>query len=151
MAWFFRTLELLSITSTKILKIFVASPPKYVHCLTTFTSSCFSSPEHCCCLLGSTVPAKLSSFSRVLLSVAGRILHNSSSWGTLLIHFTPRSLRPSCNPSPLFLKAGEAPAVPLLILALQISGRLGASSPTEVRQGNSARRPYLTYRQQLFG
>jgi hypothetical protein len=64
-----------------------------------------------------------------LLSVAGRILHNSSSWGTLLIHFTPRSLRPSCNPSPLFLKAGEAPAVPLLILALQISGRLGASSP----------------------
>lgn len=55
----------------------------------------------------------------------------------------PQSFPPSPSPSPL----GRCSPLP----KLQVSARLGTSSPTEVRQSSSAKRTYPTYRQQLLG
>jgi hypothetical protein len=51
-----------------------------------------------------------------------------------------------CPLSQCPLTQGFAP-----ILPLQVYARLGASSPTEARQSNLARRTYHNYRQQLLG
>ena len=69
----------------------------------------------------------------------------------LLIHFPPFTARPlvipSHNPSvllsPLLLLVGGGPLdIPHPILTLQVSARLGSSSPTEAREGSSACRIY---------
>jgi hypothetical protein len=53
-------------------------------------------------------------------------------------------------PPPLLLWVGGGPPVYSPTLAHQVSVRLGASSPTEARQGSPARRTYPTDRQQFF-
>jgi hypothetical protein len=57
------------------------------------------------------------------------------------------------SPIPLsfFFECVGPPGYPSLTLALQVSVRIGASSPTEARQGSPARRTYLTDRQQFWG
>jgi hypothetical protein len=75
----------------------------------------------------------------------------------LIIHFTSCLLLPSWSPLPttlppsLLLWNGGGPlGIPNPNVALQVSERLGTSSPTEARQGSLDRRPYPTFRQQPF-
>jgi hypothetical protein len=73
----------------------------------------------------------------------------------LLIHFISQSslpqsfLHPS-SPYPLS-QWGSSWVPPITTLALQVSARLGPSSPTGARQGSPARRTYSTNRKQLLG
>jgi hypothetical protein len=63
---------------------------------------------------------------------------------------------PSHNPSPSPFPFSSGLVGPLQYppqsnLALYVSDRLGASSPTEIRQSSPARKTYPRYRQQLLG
>jgi hypothetical protein len=60
------------------------------------------------------------------------------------------SLPPSQNPSPILLTFSKCGSSHTYTLIIQVSAKLGTSSPTEAREGSPASRTYPKYRHQLL-